>query len=61
MVNCTEHTYSIHWFNGGRLDEEMKLENKRQLPDLTRYMVIHWNIVRITEEETLNVTISSYH
>lgn len=28
IVNCTEHTYSVHWFNGGWLDEKMKLENE---------------------------------
>ena len=27
-VNETEHTYSIHWFNGGWLDEKMKMANE---------------------------------
>lgn len=27
-INCTENTYSVHWFNGGWLDEEMKLANE---------------------------------
>lgn len=28
IINETENTYSIHWFNGGWLDEKMKLENE---------------------------------
>lgn len=28
MVNITEHTYSVHWFNGGWLDEEIKAANE---------------------------------
>lgn len=27
-VNMTENTYSVHWFNGGWLDEKMKLANE---------------------------------
>ena len=27
MEYCTEHTYSVHWFNGGWLDAKMKLAN----------------------------------
>lgn len=27
-VNCTENTFSVHWFNGGWLDEKMKQENE---------------------------------
>ena len=28
LINETENTYSIHWFNGGWLDEEMKNANE---------------------------------
>lgn len=29
LLNETENTYSVHWFNGGWLDEKMKNENER--------------------------------
>lgn len=28
ISHTTEHTYSVHWFNGGWLDEKMKLANE---------------------------------
>lgn len=28
-THITEHTYTIHWFNGGWMDEKMKLANDR--------------------------------
>ena len=27
IINETENTHSIHWFNGGWLDEKMKKQN----------------------------------
>lgn len=35
-VSCTEHTYSVHWFNGGWLDEKMKLENEEAVHRFNR-------------------------
>ena len=38
IVNETENTYSIHWFNGGWLDEKMKRINE---VSRTKYMEIY--------------------
>lgn len=31
ILNSTEHTYSVHWFNEGWLDEKMKKANKESM------------------------------
>ncbi|WP_026503796.1 glycosyltransferase family 32 protein [Butyrivibrio sp. NC3005] len=28
-INITDHTYSVHWFNGGWLDEESRMANQK--------------------------------
>lgn len=35
-TNITDHTYSIHHFNGGWLDEKLKLENRRTSEEYDR-------------------------
>ena len=35
-VHKTEHTYSVHWFNGGWLDEKMKLANQETMQEYDR-------------------------
>lgn len=35
-VNITENTYSIHWFNGGWMDEKMKLANEEAVRKFDR-------------------------
>ena len=35
-VHMTEHTYSVHWFNGGWLDEKMKLANQETMQEYDR-------------------------
>jgi len=35
-VHMTEHTYSVHWFNGGWLDERMKRANQETMREYDR-------------------------
>lgn len=35
-TRMTEHTYSIHWFNGGWLDDKMKLANEQAMREYDR-------------------------
>ena len=37
ILSSTEHTYSVHWFNGGWLDEKMKKANEEAV---RRYIVL---------------------
>lgn len=37
-VNCTEHTYSIHWFNGGWLDKTTKRANEEIIKNYEQWV-----------------------
>ena len=41
-VQCTEHTYSVHWFNGGWLDENMRMENEEAVRRFEQ--IYHWSL-----------------
>ena len=47
IINETENTYSVHWFNGGWLDEEMKAANEEAKQ---RYMEMYRRAIECRSE-----------
>lgn len=48
LINETEHTYSVHWFNGGWLDETMRKANRESKQ---RYLSLYERAVAFNQDQ----------
>ena len=55
LLNETENTHSIHWFNGGWLDEKMKKANEESKKS---YLELYDRAVKESASESGSVDIS---